>query len=64
MIINIDKLHESIQLSDYQKIFLSRAIEAIMDKYKSNQAEYFDGIVDGLNHAYKIVNGIDDDYNS
>jgi len=52
-------------LSDEQKLTLSNKIETIMTKYsKSNNMDYFVGVVDGLNHAYKLINEIDDDYNS
>lgn len=63
-------------LTDDQKTKLSDAIMSILSKFgrvpsknKDNpyfddvSCSYFNGVVDGLNNAYKIVNGIDDDYN-
>ena len=51
------------ELSESQKSDLSNLIEALMNKYSNTKIYvYHSGVVDGLNHAYKVVNGIDDDY--
>lgn len=61
------------KLTDEQKNYLIKIIENVMDKYEKkasdaekrgdkNSLHYNSGVSDGLNHAYKIINGIDDDY--
>lgn len=64
-IINLEQLHTDLKLSDEQKKLLSDVVTKIMDKYEthSTDTDYFSGVADGLNHAYKIINGISDDYN-
>jgi len=57
-------------LTDEQKLVLSNKLEAIMAKYTKMARgddfakDYFTGVADGLNHAFKLTNEIDDDYNS
>lgn len=75
-IINMQKLHEELNLSIKQKELIVGALEKVMSKYSlAHQHEqninfanfisedYFAGVIDGLNHAFKIINNIDDDYN-
>jgi len=55
----------SNDLTDAQKQDLSDKLEILMAKYgrfSGPDAKYFDGVADGLNHAYKLVNEIVDDY--
>ena len=55
----------SNDLTDEQKLALSYKLEALMAKYGRSRGQmYFEGVADGLNHAYKLINEIDDDYNS
>jgi hypothetical protein len=54
-------------LTDEQKLSISELFEKVMNKYelKSNIGKdsiYFSGVTDGINHCYKIINGISDDY--
>lgn len=38
-------------------------LEALMKKYsRPNDAGYHNGVEDGIGHAWKILNGIQDDY--
>jgi hypothetical protein len=71
-IVDIAALSEKLNLTEEQKLLLSAAMEEIRNKYAKVENEdkssmairmYCNGVADGLNHAYKIVNGIDDDYN-
>jgi hypothetical protein len=46
---------------------ISNIIEKLMIKYEkmsrfSPNDLYFEGVQDGLNHAFKLVNGIQDDF--
>lgn len=59
-------------LTDEQKKAVGEALEILMCVYgrKANnpfletyESSYFEGVSDGLNHAYKLVHGRDDDYN-
>lgn len=60
-------LHD-IGLTNDQKKQLSDWFEVLMTKYsrmahsRSEPNRYLDGVADGLNHAYKVVNNIEDDY--
>lgn len=64
------KLSENINLdfdlTDEQKLKISELFEKLMNKYElmSNKKNnvYFSGVVDGINHCYKIINGKEDDY--
>jgi len=54
-------------LTDDQKLALSVKLEILIAKYLNlagRDDEYFTGVADGLNHAFKLTNEIDDDYNS
>jgi len=54
-------------LTDEQKESLSNKLETLIAKYSrlaGRDDEYFTGAADGLNHAFKLINEIDDDYNS
>ena len=55
-------------LSDAQKNEISDKIELLISHYKRNfdcrMNPYFGGVIDGMNHIYKLINEIDDDYNS
>lgn len=66
-------------LSPAQRQEMAEKLNALIRKYEelssgivnSNQASnvwdaytYFEGVADGLNHAYKLVMEINDDYNS
>lgn len=62
---NVDVVEDidlEFHLHNYQKEDLSNLLETLMKKYENNGSEYSNGVVDGLNHAYKVVNGISDDY--
>ena len=61
-VVNLDEIRECI--TDEQRKKLSEALEKIMLKYSTCGNNYFDGVNDGLNHAYKMINAIDDDYNA
>ena len=56
-------------LDDSQKKDLSEKLELLMSAFGNRarhnpaRAEFYDGVVDALNNAYKLVNGEDDDYN-
>jgi hypothetical protein len=51
------------ELSVVQKNDLSDILNTLMDKYQPNVVkDYYAGLVDGLNIAYKVINGIEDDY--
>lgn len=72
-IIDIAELSEKLNLTEEQKLQLGAAMEEIGSKYaKAGNKDrapswmqmYCQGVADGLNNAYKIINGIDDDYNS
>jgi len=67
-IIDIEVLKSKLNLSDNQIKDLSDVFEIYMKKYEimagKDMHPYFSGVVDGLNTCYKIINGIDDDYNS
>jgi len=57
----------SNDLTPEQKKAMSYKLELLMIKYGrlgSRIEPYFEGVADGLNHAYKLLNEIDDDYNS
>ena len=56
-----------------QRLEMSDKLELLMSKYgtlsgtnlqQSNTRHYFEGIAEGINIAYKLVNEIDDDYNT
>lgn len=49
-------------LTEEQKQLLSDRLEVLMAKYSSLHDTYFNGVVSGLNYAYKLINEIDDDY--
>jgi len=59
-------------LTAAQRQQLSAALEALIEKYggmarstsKPVPMEYFNAVVDGLNSAYKLLNGIEDDDNN
>lgn len=53
-------------LTDDQKQALSEKLEKLIGKYTkmSRNNMYFAGVTDGLNHAHKLINEINDDYNS
>ena len=54
-------------LTDEQKQEASDKLETLMGKYMrlaDRDDEYFTGVADGLNHAFKLINEINDDYNS
>ncbi len=60
---NDNEIELEFNLQQDQKDDLSNLLEALMNKYQNVKINgYYGGVVDGLNHAYKIVNGIDDDY--
>ncbi len=69
-IINLEELHSKLKLSDEQKTLLSEAFENLIKKYNSHAESsetnrlYFDGVADGINNCFKVINGINDDYNS
>lgn len=71
-VVNIQDLHDKINLTSLQKELLSKALEELMTKYSKmaslrrdeKLSAYADGVSDGLNHAFKLINNIDDDYNS
>lgn len=71
--LHISDVISSLKLTNKQKNCIANIIEKVMDKYdkKAISAEnrrddkslqYNSGVVDGLNNAYKIIMGIDDDY--
>lgn len=69
-VVDIEKLSSDLNLTDEQIKLLSDALELLTAKYarlgmddRSERGMYFYGISDGLNHVWKLVNGIDDDYN-
>lgn len=50
-------------LTNEQQEKISLLFEKLMSKFnKPNSSEYFDGVVDGINHCHKVINGIKDDY--
>jgi len=59
-----------ISLTDEQKKILSERLELLEKKYSNRsmqtdteeQRRYYDGVVDGLIIAYKMINEIGDDY--
>lgn len=64
-------LDVSNDLTDEQKKVLSDKIEVLMGKYgrmigqlelDGHNTAYLNGVMDGLNNAYKLVNEIEDDY--
>lgn len=58
-------LDVSNDLTDEQKKILSDKLEVLMGKYArlgGRHSDYFNGVMDGLNNAYKLVNEIEDDY--
>ena len=66
MIVDIEQLHKELNLTDEQKGKLADALHQLVIKYEPVthvNNDYFDGVCDGLNHAWKLVQGIDDDYN-
>lgn len=53
-------------LTHAQRQRLSDKLELLMRKYgtmSKRESPYYEGIADGLNIAYKLINEIDDDYN-
>ncbi len=55
-------------LTAAQKKDLSDKLEKLMAKYTicqidTKSEDYFAGVVDGLNNAFKLINEIEDDYN-
>jgi hypothetical protein len=70
-IVNLEKLHKELALTPKQIEKLSNALELLMTKYanyskleNAQDRAYYAGVMDGLNDGYKLVNKIDDDYNS
>lgn len=55
-------------LTQEQRDELSDKIEKLMAKYSGmalrGNRYYFSGVVDGMSSIYKLINEIDDDYNS
>jgi len=53
-------------LTPAQRAEMSEKLEALMRKYGKNSLDndYMSGVVDGLNHAHKLINQINDDYNN
>jgi len=53
-------------LTPKQRQELSDKIEKLMQQYGRFSLEnmYFAGVIDGMNNIYKLINEIDDDYNS
>jgi hypothetical protein len=58
----VDDIDLEFNLHQYQKDDISNLLQALMEKYTDHSSEYSSGLVDGLNHAYKIINGTSDDY--
>ena len=54
-------------LTPEQRLEMSEKLEKLIRKFNVADpgalSQYFSGVQDGLNHAYKLVNEIDDDYN-
>lgn len=55
-------------LTSEQRQVMSDKLEILMRKYgtfsRRGNNKYFEGTAEGLNIAYKLINEIDDDYNS
>ena len=49
-------------LTEEQKHLLYLALDKLIKKYENMDGEYFDGVVDGINHCYKLISGVYDDY--
>lgn len=71
-IIDIEALHNELNLTNHQVKVLSDAFEKIMADYneryiypdRNNDSNmFFEGTINGINNCYKIVNKINDDYN-
>lgn len=71
--VHMSDVISSLELTNEQRSCIVNIIEKVMNKYdkKAIAAEhrgddksshYNSGVVDGLNNAYKIIMGIDDDY--
>ena len=60
--INLD----GIEMSDETREKLSDIFEKLMAKYEGMSNgfvnSYYSGVIDGINHCYKVVNGVVDDY--
>ena len=64
-ILDIEQLKIDLNLTEYQLKELSDVLEIYMKKYRYyGHDPFFNGVRDGLNICYKIINGINDDYNS
>ena len=66
MKLDLQALHEQLQLTPEQAQLLGDALEQLMHKYeaRAESSPYMAGVADGLNHARKLVMQVDDDYNS
>ena len=65
-IIDLPALHMQLQLTPEQAQLLGDALELLLHKYeaRAESSHYMAGVADGLNHAWKLVMQVDDDYNS
>jgi len=75
MIVDIEQLHQALSLTGEQRELLRDALEKLMRKYNKfhrrafvkggnhEKTMYFAGVVDGLNHAFKLISEVHDDYN-
>jgi len=67
--IDLKSFNKKLNLTSDQKKMISDTLEFFITKNSfetsnSNSYFYFNGLKNGLNICYKIINNIDDDYNS
>ena len=63
-IINIKKFHANLQLTENQKHIINNALEKLIDSRKNIDHSYFEGFCEGCNSIRKLIDEIDDDYNT
>lgn len=52
----------NLDIPEETKTKILSIFDKLMTKYQRPDNEYFDGVVDGINHCRKVIEGIEDDY--